>query len=87
MEPHRGFPPAASAHDTFWDFRLADAGKHPHDHLGDVKPRTPRMIEGFGVNTFRLVDKGGKSTFVKFHWRLMFGMQSRAMLFVFAATL
>jgi catalase len=34
------------------------------------------MIEGFGVNTFRLVDANGKPTFVKFHWRPMLGVQS-----------
>ena len=32
-------------------------------------PRSLRMIEGFGVHTFRLVNAAGKSTFVKFHWR------------------
>ena len=32
-------------------------------------PRSLRMIEGFGVNTFRLVNERGEATFVKFHWR------------------
>jgi hypothetical protein len=43
-----------------------------HDHVGDVRPRDPaqlRMMEGFGVHTFRLVNAAGESTFVKFHWR------------------
>ena len=39
-------------------------------------PRSLRMIEGFGVNTFRLVDAKGKPTFVTFHWRPKLGMQS-----------
>ena len=42
MEADRGFPQAASAHDTFWDFVVADAGKHAHDHVGDVGPHASR---------------------------------------------
>ena len=36
-------------------------------------PRSLRMMEGFGVHTFRLVNADGKSTFVKFHWRPKIG--------------
>jgi catalase len=32
-------------------------------------PRSLRMIEGFGVHTFRLINRKGESTFVKYHWR------------------
>ena len=39
-------------------------------------PRSFRMMEGFGIHTFRLVNEEGKSTFVKFHWRPRLGMQS-----------
>ena len=39
-------------------------------------PRSLRMIEGFGVHSFRLVNAEGKSTFVKFHWRPKLGLQS-----------
>ena len=39
-------------------------------------PRSLRMIEGFGVHSFRLVDADGASTFVKFHWRPKLGIQS-----------
>ncbi len=35
-----------------------------------------RTIEGFGVHTFRLVNDAGKSTFVKFHWKPVLGLQS-----------
>ncbi len=79
MEPDRGFPQAASAHDTFWDF----ASLMPESiHMimwamsDRAIPRSLRMIEGFGVHTFRLVDANGNSTFVKFHWRPKLGMQS-----------
>jgi catalase len=33
-------------------------------------------MEGFGVHTFRLVDRDGRSTFVKFHWKPKQGLQS-----------
>jgi catalase len=39
-------------------------------------PRSFRMMEGFGVHTYRLVNEEGKSTFVTFHWRPKLGMQS-----------
>jgi catalase len=39
-------------------------------------PRSFRMMEGFGVHTYRFLNEGGKSTFVKFHWRPKLGMQS-----------
>ena len=32
-------------------------------------PTDYRHMEGYGVNTFTLVDNKGKSTYVKFHWR------------------
>ena len=79
MEPDRGFPQAASAHDTFWDFvSLMPESMHMIMWAMSDRaiPRSLRMIEGFGVNTFRLVDANGKSTFVKFHWRPKLGMQS-----------
>jgi len=79
MEPDRGFPQAASAHDTFWDFQslMPESVHMVMWAMSDrAIPRSLRMMEGFGVNTFRLVDAGGKSTFVKFHWRPKNGSQS-----------
>src|SRR5204863_7551172 len=79
MEPDRGYPQAASAHDTFWDFvSLMPESMHMIMWAMSDRaiPRSFRMIEGFGVNTFRLVDANGKPTFVKFHWRPKLGMQS-----------
>ncbi len=38
--------------------------------------RSLRMIEGFGVHSFRLINADGDPTFVKFHWRPKLGMQS-----------
>jgi catalase len=39
-------------------------------------PRSFRMMEGFGVHTFRFVNAEGVSSFVKFHWKPVLGMHS-----------
>ncbi len=78
-EPDRGFPQAQSAHDNFWDFAsLMPESMHMLMwQMSDrTIPRSFRFIEGFGVHSFRLVDKNGKSQFVKFHWKPKQGMQS-----------
>ncbi|MEZ4405340.1 MAG: catalase [Polyangiales bacterium] len=79
MEPDRGFPQAASAHDTFWDF-ISLMPESLHMIMWAMSdraiPRSLRMIEGFGIHTFRLVNAEGKSTFVKFHWRPTIGAAS-----------
>lgn len=79
MEPDRGFPQAGSAHDTFWDFiSLTPEAMHMIMWAMSDRtiPRSLRMIEGFGVHSFRLIDDKGNSTFVKFHWRPKLGLQS-----------
>jgi catalase len=79
MEPDRGFPQAASAHDTFWDFvSLSPESFHMVFWAMSDRgiPRSLRMIEGFGIHSFRLVNATGESTFVKFHWRPKLGLQS-----------
>ena len=78
-EPDRGFPQAASAHDTFWDFiSLTPESMHMIMWVMSDRaiPRSLRMMEGFGVHSFRLINETGKSTYVKFHWRPKLGMQS-----------
>jgi catalase len=79
MEPDRGFPQAGSAHDTFWDFiSLMPEAMHMVMWIMSDRtlPRSLRMIEGFGIHSFRLVNAAGESTFVKFHWRPKLGLQS-----------
>ncbi len=79
MEPDRGYPQAGSAHDTFWDFAtLMPESMHMLMWAMSDRtlPRSFRMMEGFGVHTFRLVDANGRSTFVKFHWRPKIGASS-----------
>ena len=39
-------------------------------------PRSLRMMEGFGIHTFRLVNEAGDTKFVKFHWRPKLGNSS-----------
>src|SRR5450631_4131963 len=76
MEADRGYPQAGSAHDTFWDF-ISLMPESLHMSMWAMSdraiPRSLRMMEGFGVNTFRLVDASGKFNFVKFHWRPLLG--------------
>jgi catalase len=79
MEADRGYPQAATAHDTFWDF-ISLMPESTHMIMWAMSdrtlPRTLRTMEGFGIHTFRLVDAEGKSTFVKFHWKPKQGLQS-----------
>ena len=79
MEPDRGFPQSATAHDTFWDFiSLTPESMHMVMWIMSDRtiPRSLRMIEGFGIHSFRLINAVGESTFVKFHWRPVLGLQS-----------
>ena len=79
MEADKGFPQAATAHDTFWDF-ISLMPESMHMIMWAMSdrtlPRSFRMMQGFGVHTFRFVNAEGKGTFVKFHWRPRLGMQS-----------
>src|SRR6188508_2141473 len=66
MEPDRGWPQAGSAHDTFWDF-VSLMPETMHMIMWAMSdrtiPRSLRTIEGFGVNTFRLVNAAGEGKF------------------------
>jgi catalase len=78
-EPHNAMPQAASAHDTFWDFAsLMPESTHVLMWVMSDRgiPRSYRMMQGFGVHTFRLVNAQGKSTFCKFHWKPLLGTHS-----------
>ena len=78
-EPHNEIPQAASAHDTFWDF-ISLMPESAHMIMWAMSdrtlPRSLRMMEGFGVHTFRLINQQGKSYFVKFHWKPLLGVHS-----------
>src|ERR1700759_3321519 len=79
MEAQAGYPQAASAHDTFWDF-ISLMPESTHMIMWAMSdrtiPRSLRTIEGFGIHTFRLINAEGKSTFVKCHWKPKLGMQA-----------
>jgi catalase len=80
-EPHHEMPQASSAHDTFWDFvSLMPETTHMLMWVMSDRgiPRSYRMMEGFGVHTFRLVNARGVSHFVKFHWRPKLGKHALA---------
>lgn len=80
-EPHNEIPQAASAHDTFWDF-ISLMPESTHMIMWAMSdraiPRSYRMMEGFGVHTFRFINDQGKASFVKFHWKPLLGVHSVA---------
>lgn len=80
-EPNKEIPQAASAHNTFWDFvSLMPESAHTVMWLMSDRaiPRSYRMMEGFGVHTFKFVNSNGKSHFVKFHLKPKLGVHSVA---------
>ena len=78
-EPNKEIPQAASAHDTFYDF-VSHATETLHNHIWVMSdraiPRSLRMMEGFGIHTFRLINEKNESHFVKFHWKPKLGVHS-----------
>lgn len=78
-EPHNEVPQATSAHDTFWDF-VVSTPEMAHMVMWLMSdraiPRSFRMMEGFGVNTYRFINARGKARFVKFHWKPLLGVHS-----------
>jgi catalase len=80
-EPDNEMPQAASAHDTFWDF-ISLMPESTHMIMWTMSdraiPRSYRMMEGFGVHTFRFVNAEGQAHFVKFHWKPLLGVHSVA---------
>ncbi len=78
-EPMTEVPQASSAHDTFWDF-IANNQESAHMVMWAMSdraiPRSYRMMEGFGVHTFRFINEQGRVTFVKFHMKPLLGVHS-----------
>jgi catalase len=78
-EPNNEIPQAASAHDTFYDF-ISLTTETLHNHIWAMSdraiPRSLRMMEGFGIHTFRLINDKNESHFVKFHWKPKLGVHS-----------
>ncbi len=78
-EPNNEIPQAASAHDTFWDF-VSLTPETLHNVIWVMSdraiPRSLRMMDGFGIHTYRFVNSENKSVFVRFHWRPLLGVHS-----------
>ncbi len=78
-EPHNEIPQASSAHDTFWDF-VANNQETAHMIMWLMSdraiPRSFRMMQGFGVHTFRFVNEAGIAKFIKFHIKPILGVHS-----------
>lgn len=78
-EPNNEIPQAASAHDTFYDF-VSLTPETLHNNIWAMSdrgiPRSFRMMEGFGIHTYRLINEQGVSHFVKFHWKPVLGIHS-----------
>ncbi|MBI2768183.1 MAG: catalase HPII [Burkholderiales bacterium] len=80
-EPHNEMPQAASAHDTFWDFAslMPETTHMLMWAMSDrAIPRSLRMMEGFGVHSFRFINAHGVAHFVKFHWKPKLGKHGLA---------
>lgn len=78
-EPHNEVPQGQSAHDNFWDY-VSLQPETLHNVMWAMSdrgiPRSYRMMEGFGIHTFRLINEQGKSCFVRFHWKPVYGTSS-----------
>lgn len=78
-EPHNEMPQGQTAHDSFWDYvSLQPETLHNVMWLMSDRgiPRSYRTMEGFGIHTYKLVNAEGESTFVRFHWKPVYGKKS-----------
>ncbi|KAF8507251.1 catalase-like domain-containing protein [Gautieria morchelliformis] len=76
-EPHN--EAGYSHHNNFWDFAyLQSQTTHMLCWIMSDRgiPRSFRMMQGFGVNTFTLLNAEGRRVFVKFHWLPELGVHS-----------
>ena len=77
--PDNNMPSASSAHNRFWDFiSLTPESTHMITWLFSDRgtPKSFRMMEGFGVNTYVWVNDKGKAVYLKYHWKPKLGVQS-----------
>lgn len=78
-EPHNEVPQGQTAHNNFWDFTYLHS-EATHMFMWAMSdraiPRSFRMMQGFGVNTFTLINAEGKRHFVKFVWTPELGVHS-----------
>lgn len=71
--------PAVSTDPDFWSF-VARTPASVHAMLWLMSdrslPRSYRMMEGFGTDSFRLVAADGSERFVRFHWKPLLGLHA-----------
>lgn len=78
-EPKNEVPQGQSAHNNFWDF-VANNPESLHNVFWAMSdraiPRSYRMVEGFGLHTYKFVNEEGEVFFVKFHFKPELGVHS-----------
>jgi catalase len=77
--PDTNIPASSSANSRFWDFiSLTPESTHMITWLFSDRgtPASYRMMEGFGVNTFKWVNNNGEAVFVKYHWKPKAGVET-----------
>lgn len=77
--PDTNIPVSSSANSRFWDFiSMSPESTHMIIWLfsdrGTIK--SYRKMEGFGVNTYKWVNKNGKAVYIKYHWKPMAGLET-----------
>ncbi|WP_445323995.1 catalase [Pseudogracilibacillus sp. ICA-222130] len=77
--PQTDVPQATVAHDNAWDY-ISKNEEIAHFVMWLMsdrgRPRSWRMMEGWPINTFRLINRDGVSTFVRFVWKPLLGVHS-----------
>ena len=77
--PDSNIPTSSSANSRFWDFiSLTPESTHMIVWLFSDRgtPKSYRMMEGFGVNTYKWVNMAGEARYVKYHWKPKLGVHS-----------
>ncbi|KAF7590608.1 hypothetical protein BBP40_002603 [Aspergillus hancockii] len=78
-EPHTGLSYGHLGHNNFWDF-VNCRPESIHMALWLMSdhgiPRSYRMMNGFGVNTFTLINEHGNQHYVRFQWVPALGTRS-----------
>lgn len=77
--PDTNIPASSSANSRFWDFiSLSPESTHMITWLFTDRgtPKSFRTMEGFGVNTYKWVNNGGNSMYIKYHWKPKMGVES-----------
>jgi catalase len=77
--PDSNMPSSSSAHNRFWDFiSLTPESTHMITWVFSDRgtPKSYRMMEGFGVNTYVWVNAKGKAVYVKYHWKPKLGVHN-----------